>query len=78
MSQSTESQEYSARYALKTCLGDIDVIRQTAEAHYRHLVGRELFTSEIKDLHRLIGEVQQWTATPAGVLRKTARDTAAY
>lgn len=62
--QAPQHQEYSARYGLKNALNDIEVAQQIAEAKYRALVGREIFISEISDIHHLIEELRGWGITP--------------
>lgn len=69
--QAPQHQEYSARYGLKNALNDIEVAQQIAEAKYRALVGREIFISEISDIHHLIEELHGWVTTP-----KTSADAA--
>ena len=63
MNHSTQHQEYSARYGLKNALNDIDVAQQIAEAKYRSLVGRDIFFSEILDIHELILELRNWVSS---------------
>lgn len=68
MIHSPQHQEYSARFGLKNALNDIEVAQQIAEAKYRSLMGREIFISEISDIHHLIEELRGWvktTKTPA-------------
>lgn len=59
-----EHQEYSARYGLKGASNDIEVAQQIAEAKYRALVGRDILISEISEIHHLIEEMRNWSATP--------------
>lgn len=65
MNHSHIHQEYSARYGLKNALNDIAVAQQIAEAKYRDLVGRDIFISEITDIHHLIEELRPWVTTTA-------------
>ena len=65
----TQHQEYSARYGLKNSSingaeNDINIARQIAEAKYRALVGRDILISEISEIHLLIEELRNWSATP--------------
>jgi len=62
--QAPQHQEYSARYGLKNAVDDIEAAQQIAEAKYRALVGREIFISEISDIHHLIEELRGWVITP--------------
>jgi hypothetical protein len=59
-----QHQEYSARYGLKGASDDIEVAQQIAEAKYRALVGRDIWISEISEIHHLIEEMRNW-AVPA-------------
>lgn len=59
-----QHQEYSARYGLKGAADDIDAAQQIAEAKYRTLVGRDIWISEISEIHHLIEEMRNW-AVPA-------------
>ncbi|MES2674274.1 MAG: hypothetical protein V4660_08540 [Pseudomonadota bacterium] len=57
-----QHQEYSARYGLKGASDDIDAAQQIAEAKYRALVGRDVWISEISEIHHLIDEMRNWAA----------------
>ena len=63
-----QDKEYSARYGLKQAIGNIDSAQQIAEEKYRALVGRDIWMSEINDIHELIDELRTWTVPekPAG------------
>lgn len=61
MMGSIQDKEYSARYGLKQSVDNIDAAQQLAEEKYRALVGRDIWTSEINDIHQLIDELRIWT-----------------
>ncbi len=56
----TQHKEYSARFGLKKALYDTEIAQQIAEEKYRSLVGREIFSKEISDIHKLIEELRAW------------------
>jgi len=56
----TQHKEYSARFGLKRALYDMEIAQQIAEEKYRSLVGREIFSKEISDIHQLIEELRAW------------------
>jgi len=56
-----QDKEYSARYGLKQAIDNIDSAQQIAEEKYRALVGRDIWMSEINDIHELIDELRTWT-----------------
>lgn len=78
MSHSLQHQEYSARYGLKNALNDIEVAQQIAEAKYRALVGREIFISEITDIHQLIEELRNWVVAPKTLTESLTETSAAH
>ena len=61
MPNTIQHKEYSARFGLKHAIDDIEAAQQLAEAKYRALVGREIWFSEINEIHELIEELQTWT-----------------
>jgi hypothetical protein len=61
MMGSIQDKEYSARYGLKQAIDDIESAQQIAEEKYRALVGRDIWMSEINDIHQLIDELHTWT-----------------
>lgn len=58
---SIQDKEYSARYGLKQAIDNLEAAQQIAEEKYRALVGRDIWTSEINDIHELIDELRTWT-----------------
>ncbi|HEY6529867.1 MAG TPA: hypothetical protein VIZ65_14335 [Cellvibrionaceae bacterium] len=63
----SQHQEYSARYGLKNALtrstcNTVELAQQLAEAKYRDLVGRDIVSSEIADIHHLIEELRLWVS----------------
>ncbi len=66
----SQHQEYSARYGLKSALNKgatnaVEVAQKIAEEKYRDLMGRDIFISEMSDIHQLIEELSNWAATQA-------------
>ena len=55
-----DRREHYARSALNNNRDDLDRARQVAEQRYREYVRRELFGNEIKDIHALVAELNQW------------------
>lgn len=62
------NQEYCARYGIKHANGNTTVAQQLAEAKYHSIVGRSLLLDEIKSLHHLIDEINEWSAAKAYVI----------
>ncbi|RYE37754.1 MAG: hypothetical protein EOP48_28210 [Sphingobacteriales bacterium] len=65
----SQHQEYSARYGLKNALNKstanpVELAQQLAESKYRDLVGRDIVSSEIADIHHLIEELRLWVSPP--------------
>ena len=60
MIYATQHQEYSARFGLKNALNDLNSAQQLAEKKYRSLVGRDILSKEILEIHRLIEELRVW------------------
>ena len=58
----TQHQEYSARFGLKNALNDLNAAQQLAEKKYRSLVGREIHSKEIFEIHQLIEELRAWVS----------------
>jgi hypothetical protein len=58
-----QHKEYSARFGLKQALNDMETAQQLAEQKYRSLVGRDIFSKEIADIHQLIQELRAWVIT---------------
>ena len=56
----TQHQEYSARFGLKKALNDLNSAQQIAEEKYRSLVGRDIRSKEISEIHQLIEELRAW------------------
>ncbi len=59
----TQHQEYSARFGLKKALNDMKTAQQLAEEKYRSLVGRDILSKEISEIHQLIEELRAWVIT---------------
>jgi hypothetical protein len=59
----TQHQEYSARFGLKKALYDMNTAQQLAEEKYRSLVGRDILSKEIAEIHQLIEELRAWVVS---------------
>ncbi len=64
MSHSTQHQEYSARYGLRSSKDNVEVAQQIAEAKFRSLTGRDIVFSEMVGINHLIEELHSLSSSP--------------